>query len=119
MPHSTDSPSTVLPLTTANLPQITKNNVTATSYDRKNAKQGIVHVGVGGFHRAHLAVYIDNILTQFNLTDWSICGVGMTKWDSAMRDALGPQDNLYTCLERGAEGKQQSGGLEHGGEGQG
>jgi mannitol 2-dehydrogenase len=106
MPHSTDSPSNALPLNTANLPQITKNNVTATTYDRKNAKQGIVHVGVGGFHRAHLAVYIDNILTQFNLTDWSICGVGMTKWDSAMRDALGPQDNLYTCLERGAGGNK-------------
>lgn len=102
MPHSTES--STLRLSSQNLPEIRKLNVAAFDYDRKATKHGIVHVGVGGFHRAHLAVYIDRILSQFQLSDWSICGVGLTPWDSAMRDALGPQDNLYTVLERGASG---------------
>jgi mannitol 2-dehydrogenase len=102
MPHSTES--SALRLSSQNLPEIRKLNVAAFDYDRKATKHGIVHVGVGGFHRAHLAVYIDRILSQFQLSDWSICGVGLTPWDSAMRDALGPQDNLYTVLERGAGG---------------
>lgn len=103
MPHSTESS---LRLNSQNLPQITKNNVTTHGYSRQNVKQGIVHVGVGGFHRAHLAVYIDDIINQQKLPEWSICGVGMTKWDATMRDVLGEQDNLYTCLERGAEGNK-------------
>jgi mannitol 2-dehydrogenase len=67
-------------------------------------KQGIVHIGVGGFHRAHLAVYVDKLLEQYGLRDWSICGVGLQPWDAAMRDALEPQDYLYTVIERAAEG---------------
>lgn len=67
-------------------------------------KQGIVHIGVGGFHRAHLAVYVDKLLEQYGLRDWSICGVGLQPWDAAMRDALEPQDCLYTVIERSAEG---------------
>ncbi|KAL1585546.1 hypothetical protein WHR41_05629 [Cladosporium halotolerans] len=101
MPHSTESS---LRLNSQNLPEITKNNVQSTNYDRKAAKHGIVHIGVGGFHRAHLAVYVDRILSQFPSNDWSICGVGLTKWDVAMRDALTPQDYLYTVIERGAGG---------------
>lgn len=104
MPHSTGSG--FLKLTSKNLPEITKNNVTACDYDRENVKHGIVHVGVGGFHRSHLAVYVERVLSQYKQSDWSICGVGMTKWDATMRDVLGAQDNLYTCLERGAEGNR-------------
>ena len=104
MPHSTCSGS--LKLTSKNLPEIIKNNVTACDYDRKNVKHGIVHVGVGGFHRSHLAVYVERVLSQYKQSEWSICGVGMTKWDATMRDVLGAQDNLYTCLERGAEGNR-------------
>lgn len=105
MPHSTETP---VRLNSQNLPEIRKRNVSATDYDRKATKHGIVHVGVGGFHRAHLAVYVDRILSQLKLNDWSICGVGLTPWDVAMRDALTPQDYLYTVIERGAAGSSAS-----------
>lgn len=98
--------TTSLRLNSQNLPEIRNRQVEAFDYDRKNVKHGIVHVGVGGFHRAHLAVYVDRILNEFKLSDWSICGVGLTPFDSAMRDALSPQDYLYTVIERSAEGSK-------------
>jgi len=101
MPHSEPAP---IALNSKNLPQIAeRGNVSIPSYNRTGSKHGILHVGVGGFHRAHLAVYIDRILSQLGLTDWSISGVGLTPWDAAMRDALVPQDLLYTVLEQGTD----------------
>jgi mannitol 2-dehydrogenase len=79
-------------------------NVTVPTYQRKGVKQGIVHVGVGGFHRAHLAAYVDTLLEQFNVKDWSICGVDLQPFAAPMRDALTNQDTLYTMIERAAEG---------------
>ncbi|KAJ5273153.1 mannitol-1-phosphate/altronate dehydrogenase [Penicillium angulare] len=66
-------------------------------------KEGIVHIGVGGFHRAHLAYYVD-LLMQQGVKDWAICGVGLQPFDATMRDALGSQDHLYTLIERSAKG---------------
>jgi mannitol 2-dehydrogenase len=100
MPHNITSTS--IRLNSQNLPQLQK--VQASNYDRPSLKHGIVHVGVGGFHRAHLAVYIDRLLSKFSTHDWSICGVGLTPFDAAMRDALAPQDYLYTVIERAAIG---------------
>jgi mannitol 2-dehydrogenase len=100
MPHSVP---TALKLNSQNLAEM--HQVTGPNYERKNVKQGIVHVGVGGFHRAHLAVYVDNLLNQ-GLRDWSICGVGLQPFDAEMRDALTPQDYLYTVIERAAEGSK-------------
>ena len=102
MPHSTESES--LKLNSANLTSL--ENCTVPTYDRASVKHGIVHVGVGGFHRAHLAVYVDSLLEQFKLKDWAICGVGMQPFDAEMRDALVPQDNLYTLIERSAPGSK-------------
>ena len=59
-------------------------------------RQGIVHIGVGGFHRAHQAIYTAALLNQGRDLDWSICGVGLRAEDRAMRDALAGQDYLYT-----------------------
>lgn len=76
------------------------------TYSRDGLKEGIVHIGVGGFHRAHLAVYVDNLLGK-NVDDarnWAICGVGLKPFDAGMRDALIPQDGLYTVIERSASG---------------
>ncbi|KAL6709060.1 hypothetical protein ACN47E_002187 [Coniothyrium glycines] len=91
-----------LNLNSQNLSQL--QNVTVPTYQRHNVKQGIVHVGVGGFHRAHLAVYVDTLLEHFDVRDWSICGVDLQPFAAPMRDALGKQDNLYTMLECAAEG---------------
>ncbi|KAH8891457.1 mannitol dehydrogenase domain-containing protein [Thozetella sp. PMI_491] len=80
--------------------------VQTPSFDRNDVKEGIVHIGVGGFHRAHLAVYIDGLMGQFGVRDWAICGVGLQPFDAAMKDALVPQDCLYTVLERAATGSK-------------
>ncbi|KAL1607866.1 hypothetical protein SLS60_002804 [Paraconiothyrium brasiliense] len=100
MPHITEAP---LRLSNANLPKFSQAE-TAPNYDRTKLKHGIVHVGVGGFHRAHLAVYVDRLLSKFSANEWSICGVGLTPFDASMRDALGPQDHMYTVIERSARG---------------
>ncbi|KAL1598177.1 hypothetical protein SLS59_007187 [Nothophoma quercina] len=102
MPHATESES--LKLNQANLSEL--HNATVPTYDRASCKHGIVHVGVGGFHRAHLAVYVDSLLEQLKLKDWAICGVGLQSFDAEMRNALAPQDNLYTVIERSAPGSK-------------
>ncbi|CAO2648635.1 Nn.00g079020.m01.CDS01 [Neocucurbitaria sp. VM-36] len=95
---------TSLPLNNNNLSEL--QYATVPTYDRTTVKQGIVHVGVGGFHRAHLAVYVDSMLEQLGLRDWSICGVGLQPFDAEMKNALAPQDHLYTVLERSARGSK-------------
>ena len=75
------------------------------TYQRGDAvKEGIVHIGVGGFHRAHLAVYVNQLMQNHGVTDYAICGVGLQPFDAGMRDALGSQDHLYTVIERSAKG---------------
>lgn len=78
--------------------------VASPAYNRDGVKEGIVHIGIGGFHRAHLAVYVDSLMGEHGVRDWAICGVGLQPFDAAMRDALVPQDCLYTVIERSAEG---------------
>lgn len=70
--------------------------VSVPTYDRSRVRTGIVHFGVGGFHRAHQAMYIDRLLEQGGATDWGICGVGVLPADRRMRDVLAAQDGLYT-----------------------
>lgn len=70
-------------------------------YDRASLRPSILHVGVGGFHRAHLATYVDELCTAGS-TDWSIVGVGLLPSDEAMSTALTAQDHLYTLMTRGA-----------------
>ncbi len=62
---------------------------------------GIVHLGIGAFHRAHQAVYVDDLLAK-GAGDWRILGVSLRS--AGVRDQLVPQDGLYTLVEReGAE----------------
>ena len=75
--------------------------VAVPSYDRSALRPGIVHIGVGGFHRAHQAVYLDD-LCQAGVTDWSITGAGVLPADQRMADALVAQDGLYTLVTRDA-----------------
>jgi mannitol 2-dehydrogenase len=73
-------------------------SVATPTYDRSQISVGIVHFGVGGFHRAHQAYYIDKLLEQGKAQDWGICGVGVLPHDAKMRDALTAQDGLYTLI---------------------
>ncbi len=77
------------------------SGVRRPAYDRRNATQGILHIGIGGFHRAHQAVYVDDVIAETGDDRWAICGVGLLQQDSRMRDALRPQDCLYAVVERG------------------
>jgi mannitol 2-dehydrogenase len=73
-------------------------SVPVPSYDRSAVTTGIVHFGVGGFHRAHQAMYVDRLMEQGRALDWGICGVGVMPFDLAMRDAMAAQDCLYTLV---------------------
>lgn len=74
------------------------------AYSRQGITPSIVHIGVGGFHRAHEAVYLDDLMALGGAKDWGICGVGLRPEDRAMQDALMPQDCLYTLMTRDAGG---------------
>ncbi|CDG82120.1 mannitol dehydrogenase DSF1 [Janthinobacterium agaricidamnosum NBRC 102515 = DSM 9628] len=63
-----------------------------------------MHIGVGGFYRAHQAVYLDDLLQLPNNEQWGYCGVGLLQHDEKMRDAMLSQDCLYTVIERSAAG---------------
>ncbi|MGI9605634.1 MAG: mannitol dehydrogenase family protein [Acidimicrobiales bacterium] len=75
-------------------------SIRVPSYDRSRLRPGIVHIGVGGFHRAHLATYVDELCRSGHL-DWAITGAGILPHDRAMADALGAQDCLYSLITRG------------------
>jgi mannitol 2-dehydrogenase len=74
------------------------------SYDRSRLRAGIVHLGVGGFHRAHQAMYLDRLMNEGKALDWAICGVGVLPGDARMRDALKAQDGLYTLVLKHPDG---------------
>jgi mannitol 2-dehydrogenase len=73
--------------------------VAIPTYDRSALTGGIVHLGVGGFHRAHLALYVDD-LAQAGHGSWSITGSGVMVHDARMADVLLAQDSLYLLAER-------------------
>ena len=78
-------------------------NVRRPGYDRARVRPGIVHLGVGAFHRAHQAVVIDDLLAG-GATDWGIVGASLKNSDT--RDALAPQDGLYTVAVRSGAGAE-------------
>jgi mannitol 2-dehydrogenase len=78
--------------------------VPVPAYDRGLVTPGIVHVGVGGFHRAHQAMYLDRLMTAGTALDWGICGVGVLRDDSRMKEALCAQDGLYTLVLKHPDG---------------
>src|SRR3954454_12645294 len=72
-------------------------------YDRSKVRPGIVHLGIGAFHRAHQAVVIDDLLAT-GATDWGIIGASLRSADT--QDALAPQDCLYTVAVRSGAGTE-------------
>ncbi len=86
-------------LSTANLRHL-KPDVRAPAYDRGRVTPGIVHLGLGAFHRAHQAVYVDDLLARH--PGWGIVGASLRS--PATRDALEPQDWLYAVRALGGGG---------------
>ncbi|MFC9554851.1 mannitol dehydrogenase family protein [Rhodococcus sp. NPDC056960] len=80
------------------------DTVQVPNYDRRDITVGIVHFGVGGFHRAHQAMYVDRLLRRGEARDWGICGVGVLPGDRRMKDVLDAQDGLYTLALRHSDG---------------
>lgn len=78
-------------------------SVQTPGYDRSAQAAGIVHIGIGAFHRAHQAVYTDDAMNAGD-RDWGIIGVSLRSGDVAAQ--LNPQDGLYTVSARDAQGSK-------------
>src|ERR1700728_882678 len=77
--------------------------VAAPKYQRSDLRAGIVHIGVGNFHRAHQAVYLDDLFNAGRDHDWAIVGAGVRDPDVTVREKLKQQDWLTTVVEQEAE----------------
>jgi len=73
------------------------------SYDRADLSAGILHFGIGNFHRAHQASYLDRLFSKGLGRDWAIVGAGVMEGDRKARDVLAAQDWLTTLVEQEAD----------------
>lgn len=80
-------------------------SVSLPAYNRKALTAGIVHIGLGNFHRAHMAVYLDDLFALGQSLDWAIIGAGVRAPDAKMRDAMLGQDCLSTIIELDPSGR--------------
>lgn len=74
-------------------------------YNRQSLKSGIVHVGVGGFHRAHQAVAVQELLSSGGNQNWGICGIGLREEDRRISEVFKNQDCLYSLIVRSPNGQ--------------
>ncbi|SDJ53363.1 mannitol dehydrogenase family protein [Billgrantia gudaonensis] len=81
--------------------------VATPDYDRDAVTPGVFHFGVGGFHRAHQAMYLDALMNRGEALDWGIVGVGVMPGDRRMREALAAQDHLYTLVIKHPDGRRE------------
>src|SRR4051812_39448209 len=101
MPMPENPPAETQPLSASTL---TRLAVPGPTYNRSAVRAGIVHIGVGGFHRAHQAMYLDRLMSDGQALDSGICGLGILPGDVRMRDALAAQDHLYTLVVKHPDG---------------
>jgi mannitol 2-dehydrogenase len=87
---------------------LTQLPIAKPGYQREEVSVGIVHFGVGGFHRAHQAMYIDRLLEKGLAREWGICGVGVMPADRKMADVMTAQDGLYTLLLENPDGSRDA-----------
>jgi mannitol 2-dehydrogenase len=99
-----DSLSTLSDSTLGELPP----GVARPTYDRSDLTVGIVHIGVGGFHRAHMAMTIDSLMNEGLAHEWAICGVGLLESDRRMEAVFDAQDCLYTLTLKHPDGRRES-----------
>jgi mannitol 2-dehydrogenase len=84
------------------------DKIAVPTYDRSKVTAGIVHIGVGGFHRSHEAFYTDALMNETDVLNWGICGVGLREADRKMQDILKEQDFLYTLIIKHPDGKVEA-----------
>lgn len=94
------------PLSNATLGEL-QENLAVPSYDRSRLTAGIVHFGVGGFHRAHQAMYLDRLMNAGQARDWAVCGVGVLPGDARMKQVMDKQDCLYTLVVKNPDGTRE------------
>lgn len=100
---SSPSAHSALPRLSASTLADVKGRAAVPAYDRAAVRPGIVHLGIGAFHRAHQAVYTDTVLAGGDLR-WGIVGASLRSADT--RDALAGQDGLYTVASRDETGER-------------
>lgn len=89
------------PLSLSTLDVISRT-ASVPGYEHEAITAGVLHFGVGNFHRAHQAVYLDRLLNLGEDTDWGLIGAGVTDHDRAMREKLRAQNYLTTVVEQTA-----------------
>ncbi len=99
----TDTTLDLVALSNARLGQL-PSNVSVPRYDRAALTPGIVHIGLGNFHRAHQAWYLHRLMQAGKAHDWAIIGAGVRAPDAAQRDRLLAQDCLTTLIELDPKG---------------
>lgn len=97
-------PGELLQLSGASLTQLPEV-IARPHYDRTAITPGIVHIGLGNFHRAHQAWYLHRLMQQGAAMDWGILGAGVRPADEAQRERLKSQDFLTTLVELDPSGK--------------
>src|ERR1700739_1810643 len=91
-------PNAAVPLNDDTLP-LHAQRIDVPTYDRSSLQRGVVHIGAGNFHRAHQAVYFDDLACSGISTQWGLTGVSLRSRD--VKDVLSAQDGLYTVVQRG------------------
>lgn len=80
-----------------------------STFDRNNIKPGIVHFGVGNFHRAHLESYTDRLIREGGHDDWGVCGAMILPHDERLYNALKSQEGRYTLTAFAPNGDVRTG----------
>ena len=81
------------------------SGIMVPGYDRSKLAPGIVHIGLGNFHRAHQSWYLHRLMEQGLAQDWAIIGAGVRAYDVAQREKLLAQDCLTTLIELSPDGR--------------
>ncbi len=93
----TKSDLQVVPLSNATLSELPQG-IHTPKYDRSSLTPGIVHIGLGNFHRAHQAWYLHQLMQMGEAHDWAIIGAGVRPYDEAQRLKMAAQDYLTTLI---------------------
>lgn len=85
-----------------------ENKIKSVDYDRDKLTSGILHIGVGNFHRAHEEYYTNELIEKFpSQSHWGITGAMLLPSDECLYEALKSQDGLYTLTVCGRDGRNE------------